>query len=182
MKRQGMMPGTGFPCRKTPECDGPPRYFAGPRDPTGKTTGISVFAETWFYVGIGCTRRLGVTHRALWHVTSSFVIIGASGTQNGGIAASFGAVCQPAHHPFRGELLMNAEKPPVIVTRKLPELVEARMRELFDAQFNLTDRPMSREQLVAAVQKASVLVPTVTDRIDRSVLSQSGPDLKLIAN
>ncbi len=77
---------------------------------------------------------------------------------------------------------MNAEKPPVVVTRKLPELVEARMRELFNARFNATDKPMSREELVAAIQHAAVLVPTVTDRIDRSVLSQSGPDLKLIAN
>ncbi len=77
---------------------------------------------------------------------------------------------------------MNAEKPPVIVTRKLPELVEARMRELFNTQFNVTDRAMTRDELVAAIQKAGVLVPTVTDRIDRSVLSQSRPNLKLIAN
>jgi glyoxylate reductase len=77
---------------------------------------------------------------------------------------------------------MNAEKPPVVVTRKLPELVEARMRELFNTEFNTDDRPMSREALIAAVQRAAVLVPTVTDRIDRAVLSQSGPALKLIAN
>ena len=37
------------------------------------------------------------------------------------------------------------------------------------------------EQLVEAVKTADVLVPTVTDRIDRSVLSQAGPQLKLIA-
>jgi glyoxylate reductase len=77
---------------------------------------------------------------------------------------------------------MNPEKPPVVVTRKLPELVEARMRELFNTEFNIDDRPMSREALIGAVQRAAVLVPTVTDRIDRAVLSQSGPALKLIAN
>ena len=77
---------------------------------------------------------------------------------------------------------MNSEKPVVIVTRKLPQPVEARMRELFDAQLNQHDAPMSRDELIRAVQKASVLVPTVTDRIDRAVLSQSGPNLKLIAN
>ncbi|WP_088343118.1 MULTISPECIES: D-glycerate dehydrogenase [Rhodomicrobium] len=77
---------------------------------------------------------------------------------------------------------MNSEKPLVIVTRKLPHPVEARMRELFDAQFNPEDRVMTRDDLVRAVQSASVLVPTVTDRIDRTVLSQSGPKLKLIAN
>jgi glyoxylate reductase len=77
---------------------------------------------------------------------------------------------------------MMPEKPLVIVTRKLPRPVEARMRELFDVRFNEDDKPMSREDLVRAVQTATILVPTVTDRIDRAVLSQSGPDLKLIAN
>jgi glyoxylate reductase len=77
---------------------------------------------------------------------------------------------------------MNAERPPVIVTRKLPQAVEARMRELFNVQFNADDLPMSRDALAQAVQQAAILVPTVTDRIDRSVLSQSGPKLKLIAN
>jgi glyoxylate reductase len=77
---------------------------------------------------------------------------------------------------------MTSEKPLVIVTRKLPQPVEARMRELFDARLNEDDTPMSRDDLVRAMQEAAILVPTVTDRIDRSVLSQAGPDLKLIAN
>ena len=76
---------------------------------------------------------------------------------------------------------MIAERPLVIVTRKLPEVVETRLRELFDARLNLDDKPLSREELVEAVKTADVLVPTVTDRIDRSVLSQAGPQLKLIA-
>ena len=74
-----------------------------------------------------------------------------------------------------------AERPLVIVTRKLPEVVETRLRELFDARLNLEDHSLSREELVEAVKTADVLVPTVTDRIDRSVLSQAGPQLKLIA-
>lgn len=77
---------------------------------------------------------------------------------------------------------MTSDKPLVIVTRRLPDIVETRMRELFDAQLNIADRPMSQEDLVAAVQRAQILVPTVTDRIDNSVLSQAGPQLKLIAN
>jgi glyoxylate reductase len=78
-------------------------------------------------------------------------------------------------------MMTGAERPLVIVTRKLPEVVETRLRELFDARLNLDDTPLSREQLVEAVKTADVLVPTVTDRIDRSVLSQAGPQLKLIA-
>jgi glyoxylate reductase len=76
----------------------------------------------------------------------------------------------------------KAKKPLVVITRKLPDRVETRMRELFDAQLNLDDKPMSQAELAAAMKTADVLVPTVTDRIDASVLSQSGEKLKLIAN
>ncbi len=74
------------------------------------------------------------------------------------------------------------KKPLVIVTRKLPDSVETRMRELFDARLNLEDKPMSQAALAEAVKTADVLVPTVTDRIDASVLGQSGERLKLVAN
>jgi glyoxylate reductase len=77
---------------------------------------------------------------------------------------------------------MNTQKPLVIVTRKLPDVVETRMRELFETRLNIDDTPMDQAALVAAVKEADVLVPTVTDRIDRSVLSQTGDNLKLIAN
>src|SRR5438270_12292143 len=70
----------------------------------------------------------------------------------------------------------------VVVTRRLPDSVEMRMRELFDARLNPDDKPLTQAQLVEAVKTADVLVPTVTDHIDRAVLSQSGERLKLIAN
>jgi glyoxylate reductase len=76
----------------------------------------------------------------------------------------------------------NRKKPLVVVTRKLPDRVETRMRELFDAQLNLDDKPMSQAELAAAAKTADVLVPTVTDQIDAAVLSQAGEKLKLIAN
>ncbi|MCC7251882.1 D-glycerate dehydrogenase [Hyphomicrobium sp.] len=74
------------------------------------------------------------------------------------------------------------KKPVVIVTRKLPDVVETRMRELFDARLNTDDKPMTQTQLADAAKVADVLVPTVTDRIDRAVMSQAGPQLRLIAN
>ena len=77
---------------------------------------------------------------------------------------------------------MPATKPLVIVTRKLPDAIETRMRELFDTRLNLDDKPMSQADLIDAVQKAEVLVPTVTDRIDAKVLVRAGEKLKLIAN
>jgi lactate dehydrogenase-like 2-hydroxyacid dehydrogenase len=77
---------------------------------------------------------------------------------------------------------MASRKPKVIVTRKLPDPVETRMRELFDTELNLTDAPMTREELETAVTRADVLAPTITDRIDAALLEKAGPRLKLIAN
>jgi glyoxylate reductase len=74
------------------------------------------------------------------------------------------------------------KKPLVVVTRRLPDIVETRMRELFDARLNLTDEKMSHEALVEAVRSADVLVPTLTDRIDASVIEAAGENLRLIAN
>ena len=64
----------------------------------------------------------------------------------------------------------SARKPIVIVTRKLPDVVETRMRELFDARLNVDDAPLTQGQIAEALKIADVLVPTVTDRIDRSRL------------
>src|SRR6202012_1895444 len=78
---------------------------------------------------------------------------------------------------------MSVKKNPlVVVTRKLPDAIETRMRELFDARLNLSDTPMTQAELVEAVKTADVLVPTVTDRIDSKVLVRAGERLKLIAN
>jgi glyoxylate reductase len=78
--------------------------------------------------------------------------------------------------------MTGRKKPLVIVTRKLPDTIETRMRELFDARLNLDDKPLSQAELVEAVKTADVLVPTVTDRVDSAVLGQSGERLRLIAN
>ena len=74
------------------------------------------------------------------------------------------------------------KKPKVYITRKLPDAVETRMRELFDAELNIDDTPRTQPDLVAAVKGCDVLVPTVTDRIDAALIEQAGPDLKLIAS
>jgi glyoxylate reductase len=78
--------------------------------------------------------------------------------------------------------MAQGKKPLVVVTRRLPDSVEMRMRELFDARLNHDDKPMSQAQLAEAAKTADVIVPTVTDHIDRSVISQSGERLRLIAN
>jgi len=77
---------------------------------------------------------------------------------------------------------MAIRKPKVVVTRKLPDPVETRMRELFNTELNLEDAPMDGAALAAALGRAEVLVPTITDRIDAKVIAAAGEQLKLIAN
>ena len=77
---------------------------------------------------------------------------------------------------------MPVRKPKVVVTRKLPDPVETRMRELFDTELNLDDRPLDGARLASAVGRADVLVPTITDRIDAAVIAKAGDQLKMIAN
>jgi glyoxylate reductase len=77
---------------------------------------------------------------------------------------------------------MSKHRPLVIVTRKLPDVIETRMMELFDTQLNIADRPLGQAELIEAVKTADVLVPTVTDRIDARILAQANPKLQLIAS
>jgi glyoxylate reductase len=70
----------------------------------------------------------------------------------------------------------------VVVTRRLPEVVETRMKELFDVELRDDDTPMTPDELTAAMQRADVLVPTITDKIDAKQLGRAGERLKLIAN
>src|SRR6476659_5015256 len=74
------------------------------------------------------------------------------------------------------------KKPLVVVTRKLPDSIETRMRELFDARLNLDDTPMTPEQVADAVRTADVLVPTVTDMINEEMLKHPDCKLRMIAN
>ena len=77
---------------------------------------------------------------------------------------------------------MPSDRLSVVVTRRLPEVVETRMKELFDVELRDDDTPLSREQLIDAMKSADVLVPTLTDHIDSGMLAAAGDKLKLIAN
>ncbi|NKB26057.1 MAG: D-glycerate dehydrogenase [Rhodobacteraceae bacterium] len=77
---------------------------------------------------------------------------------------------------------MGAKKLSVVATRRLPEVVETRMSELFDVTLGPDDGPMGREALAAAMRGCDVLVPSLSDQIDAALLAQAGERLKLIAN
>src|SRR2546430_12216231 len=81
-----------------------------------------------------------------------------------------------------GRTMSSRKKPLVVVTRKLPDSIETRMRELFDARLNLDDTPMTPEQIADAVRSADILVPTVTDEITEELLKDPDCKLRLIAN
>ncbi len=77
---------------------------------------------------------------------------------------------------------MSKQPLSVVVTRRLPEVVEKRLSELFKVTLREDDTPMTRAELGEAMKKADILVPTVTDEIDAALLGQAGDQLKLIAN
>ena len=73
-------------------------------------------------------------------------------------------------------------KPRVIVTRRLPPDVEARMAQLFDASFNVADAPMDRTAMARAMADCDVLVPTITDQIDADLIGGAPDTLRMIAS
>jgi len=103
-------------------------------------------------------------------------------SDRGGHCASVVNERATALRAMEGLTTMVRKKPLVIVTRRLPDVVETRMRALFDARLNETDAPMSPAELAEAMRAADVLVPTVTDRIDAAMIAQAGEQMKLIAN
>jgi len=74
------------------------------------------------------------------------------------------------------------KKPKVIITRRLQDRVENRMKELFNVVLSSAEYPLSKKELLSAVKEADILVPTIGDKIDASILSAAGSNLKLIAN
>ena len=74
------------------------------------------------------------------------------------------------------------KKPKVIITRRLQDRVEKRMRELFNVNLSDAQYPISRQELLSSVKEADILVPTIGDKIDASILSAASSNLKLIAN
>jgi lactate dehydrogenase-like 2-hydroxyacid dehydrogenase len=77
---------------------------------------------------------------------------------------------------------MSKQQLSVVVTRRLPDVVEKRLAELFDVRLRETDAPMTRTELAEAIRSCDVLVPTLTDQIDNKLLAQAGGRLRLIAN
>ena len=77
---------------------------------------------------------------------------------------------------------MQNDRLKVALTRRLPDVVEKRLAELFDVRLRDSDTPLSKADLIKQMQDVDVIVPAISDVIDAPMLAQAGPKLKLIAN
>ncbi|SON55761.1 Glycerate dehydrogenase [Hartmannibacter diazotrophicus] len=75
-----------------------------------------------------------------------------------------------------------ADKPKVLVTRRWPEAVEAKLKELYDVTLNESDVPMTADEMRQALMDYDAFCPTVSDKVDASVLDVSGARTKIIAS
>ena len=75
-----------------------------------------------------------------------------------------------------------SQRPRVGVTRRLPDTVERALRERYDVVQHEAQRDLDANELIAMMQDCDALLPTVTDRLDASVLGAGGGRCRMIAN
>ena len=73
-------------------------------------------------------------------------------------------------------------RPKVVVTRRLPEPVEAELRRDFDPRLNQEDRPLGPDGLQEALRTSDALLCTVTDGLTAEVLSAEPLRARMLAN
>lgn len=72
-------------------------------------------------------------------------------------------------------------RPKVVVTRRWPQEVEERLAKTFDVTLNETDRPYGKGELIAALQEADAVLPTVSDRLGAELFA-NGVRAKILGN
>ncbi len=75
-----------------------------------------------------------------------------------------------------------SEKPTVLVTRKLPEAVEARLARDYTARFNADDRLYTTEQLLALADGADGILPCHTEHLSAEVIARLPERVRVVAN
>lgn len=74
------------------------------------------------------------------------------------------------------------ERPIVLVTRQLPDAVEARLKRDYDARLNADDRVYDREQLLALAADATAIIPCHTERLDAELIGRLPPSVRAICS
>ena len=77
---------------------------------------------------------------------------------------------------------MRSDRLKVALTRRLPDVVEKRLAQLFNVQVRKEDTQLTKQDIIDHMKDVDVLVPCISDVIDSSMLAQAGKQLKLIAN
>jgi len=75
-----------------------------------------------------------------------------------------------------------SDRPTVLVTRKLPDAVEDRLRRDYDPRFNPEDRRYSDDELVERAQEADAIVPCHTENLSAAVIARLPERLRAIVN
>ena len=75
-----------------------------------------------------------------------------------------------------------SDKPVVLVTRKLPDSVEARLAEHFTPLLNPDDRLYSTEELLQLAAGADAILPCHTEKFDASTIERLPERVRAIAN
>ncbi|MBZ0215885.1 MAG: D-glycerate dehydrogenase, partial [Fimbriimonadaceae bacterium] len=76
---------------------------------------------------------------------------------------------------------MSKSTPVIVVTRKLPDKVESRLNNLFDARLNRDDNLPGADELIAAAQGADALLVCPTDKIDADLVQRLPDSIRMIA-
>ncbi|WP_323013169.1 D-glycerate dehydrogenase [Devosia sp.] len=76
---------------------------------------------------------------------------------------------------------MVSHKPNILVTRRLPDSIEARMATLFETHVNEADAALTGDDIIAGLEGMDVLVSTITDRIDADLIARLPASVRLIA-
>ena len=73
-------------------------------------------------------------------------------------------------------------KPVVLVTRKLPEAVEARLARDYAPRFNPDDALYTSDELIARAEGADAIMPCHTEHLTADVIGRLPDSLRIIAN
>ncbi|MCG6536807.1 MAG: hypothetical protein L7F78_19390 [Syntrophales bacterium LBB04] len=72
------------------------------------------------------------------------------------------------------------EKPKILITGRLPEEVMHALKQRFEVEANIQDRPMAREGLLQSIADKEGFISLVGDSIDIELLDRA-PRLRMIA-
>jgi glyoxylate reductase len=74
------------------------------------------------------------------------------------------------------------QKPKVLVTRRWPAAVEAKLTEDFDAVLNTSDQPLGEAEIRDALTRFDAVLPTVTDKVTARAMDVAKPQARILAN